>query len=158
MIIIHPPKFFLLLWMTMTTSEQGTVAHNYQMSGKISLLGEHQVFVHEKCYLSLRALKFGYSVISAWTPTPSPTLIPSRKLVSHSQKREVVSSSLELLLLVQGVLRWWNEVAPSFVIRVNLKCRCTCCYRSTTYRIAMHSIESQVSSAADKDGKRGLEF
>ena len=69
-IIIIPPSFFLLpssffLHLRMT-SEQGAVAYKcYRRSGEFSLLGEYQVFVHEKCYL--RELELEYSEQVVWS-------------------------------------------------------------------------------------------
>eukprot|EP00957_Ditylum_brightwellii_P132711 10120204-Ditylum_brightwellii.AAC.1 len=69
------------------TSVQGTVAHKcYQRSGEISLLWEYQVFVYEKCYLSLSALE--YSVFSNlyMNPYARPTLIYSQQKVGQPRK------------------------------------------------------------------------
>jgi hypothetical protein len=148
------------------TSVQGTVAHKcYQRRGEISLLWEYQVLVYEKCYLSLSALE--YSVFSNlyMNPYARPTLIYSQ-LVRWPAKKELavrVWSSWSFWSFWckecwddDGRMRLPPASGFGFVISVNLKCGFTCCYRSEcgyTYRIVMHSIESQVSSAADKMGE-----
>lgn len=72
----------------MTSVQEGTVAHKcYQRSGEISLLGEYQVFVYEKCYLSLSALE--YSVFSSnlyMNPYARPTLIYSQQKVGQPRR------------------------------------------------------------------------
>mgnify|MGYP007004972543 CR=1 FL=1 len=73
------------------TSVQGTVAHKcYQRSGGISLLGEYQVLVYEKCYLSLSALE--YSVFSNlyMNPYARPTLIYSQQKVGQPEGTSMV--------------------------------------------------------------------